>query len=160
MPTSKICTTCNKDKPLKEFSKSKLGKYGFHSKCKSCMNLYQKSRKENGDTPSKKILATSAPMELSFLKEIERPPKVGMRLGEAKTFLAGIQRDWQKYGSDMDFKAAFQKYGSGKALSSCTALWVELKRVAEKGEYKTIDEYWRAGRPYKYGNKVVKTGKK
>lgn len=37
--TTKICTTCKEIKLIEEFYKSKLGKNGYHSKCKPCEKL-------------------------------------------------------------------------------------------------------------------------
>lgn len=42
----KICTTCNIEKSLDCFGKSKLGKFGVKSKCKKCINESQKTPEE------------------------------------------------------------------------------------------------------------------
>ena len=44
MVTEKKCTSCNKVKPLSEFSKKKNGKNGLRSECKSCASAYGKTR--------------------------------------------------------------------------------------------------------------------
>jgi len=36
LPQSKICTKCGLDKPLSEYHKHTLGKYGLNPRCKSC----------------------------------------------------------------------------------------------------------------------------
>ncbi len=36
LPESQVCTRCNLLKPLTEFYKQPLGKYGRHSRCKDC----------------------------------------------------------------------------------------------------------------------------
>lgn len=38
---TKICTECQEEKELAEFTKQKAGKYGVTSKCKECMKLYR-----------------------------------------------------------------------------------------------------------------------
>src|SRR5690606_12898328 len=38
----KICTKCNKPKPLEAFSKVKGGKHGRASRCKACVSAYSK----------------------------------------------------------------------------------------------------------------------
>lgn len=35
----KICTSCDEEKPLEEFYKSKRGKQGRHARCKRCYSL-------------------------------------------------------------------------------------------------------------------------
>lgn len=42
-PTSKICSICNVDKPLTEFTKLKAGKYGRNSQCKNCRKEKRKA---------------------------------------------------------------------------------------------------------------------
>jgi hypothetical protein len=44
---SKICTSCNIEKLLNEFHKSRFGKDGYSSQCKSCRSEYSKKRYEN-----------------------------------------------------------------------------------------------------------------
>lgn len=51
MIKSKICTGCDKLKPLTEFYESKVGKYNRHSKCKKCareisIKYYQEHQEE------------------------------------------------------------------------------------------------------------------
>lgn len=41
-PTEKICSGCEITKPLSEFAPNPNGKYGRHSRCKSCQNTKQK----------------------------------------------------------------------------------------------------------------------
>ena len=44
---TKICTKCNKRKPLSKFYKSKFGKYGVYSICKKCCSkIYQKNKQK------------------------------------------------------------------------------------------------------------------
>jgi hypothetical protein len=38
---TKICTKCNTEKPLNNFTKDKNGKYGVKSKCKKCIKEYR-----------------------------------------------------------------------------------------------------------------------
>lgn len=38
--TTKICTKCNLNKPLADFSRSKTGKYGVNSRCRLCVREY------------------------------------------------------------------------------------------------------------------------
>lgn len=38
---TKICTKCNKEKPLTEFHKQKFGKLGVKASCKECCNKYR-----------------------------------------------------------------------------------------------------------------------
>jgi len=44
LPKSKTCTKCGDEKLLEEFYKSKMGKYGRESHCKSCTKLYNMQR--------------------------------------------------------------------------------------------------------------------
>jgi hypothetical protein len=44
---TKICSKCNKEKPLSDFYKHEKGKFGVHSICKCCRIEYQKTYKEN-----------------------------------------------------------------------------------------------------------------
>jgi hypothetical protein len=45
---TKVCTKCGKNKPITDFHKCKIGKYGVCSWCKQCMAEYHKlRRKEN-----------------------------------------------------------------------------------------------------------------
>lgn len=45
MPESKICTKCKVEKPLDEFHKRKIGKFGRQPRCKVCVaEHYQKNR--------------------------------------------------------------------------------------------------------------------
>lgn len=37
MDTKKVCTSCEIDKPLSEYTKAKYGRFGKTSKCKSCV---------------------------------------------------------------------------------------------------------------------------
>jgi hypothetical protein len=37
---TRICTSCGAEKPLSEFGKAKLGKYGKTSRCKPCVNAH------------------------------------------------------------------------------------------------------------------------
>ncbi len=46
---SKICSICNKDKKLHEFSVSNSGKYGFRSSCKQCNNNLNRLRRRTKD---------------------------------------------------------------------------------------------------------------
>lgn len=43
---TKICTLCHIEKELTGFHKNKLGKFGVHSKCKSCKKQYQIENKD------------------------------------------------------------------------------------------------------------------
>ena len=42
----KVCTTCNKEKKLIEFSKNKNRSGGYNGRCKECTNKYYKYNKE------------------------------------------------------------------------------------------------------------------
>jgi hypothetical protein len=59
---SKVCTSCKKEKPFNNFSKSKLGKNGLASKCKKCVNELavirrkEKHIKNNTLSPTDRIL--------------------------------------------------------------------------------------------------------
>jgi 5-methylcytosine-specific restriction endonuclease McrA len=53
MTQTKICTTCNQEKQLTEFNKSKLGKYGVTTKCKCCRKQYRIANKEQVATQQK-----------------------------------------------------------------------------------------------------------
>lgn len=46
MTTNKICTTCKDEKSLDNFNKSKTGKYGVTSTCKTCVKKYNKDNSE------------------------------------------------------------------------------------------------------------------
>lgn len=61
--TLKRCTMCKKEKPLKEFSKSKQGKFGRKSTCKACDSAYAASRYASGliKKSKKKQLEEKAP---------------------------------------------------------------------------------------------------
>ena len=39
---SKVCSKCNKDKPLEEYNKNKTGRFGRLSFCKACKSEYDK----------------------------------------------------------------------------------------------------------------------
>jgi len=39
---TRLCCKCNKDKPLTEFNKNSKGKFGLHSRCKSCSSIQGK----------------------------------------------------------------------------------------------------------------------
>ena len=41
--SSKVCSICNVDKPLEDFTKLKAGKYGRNSQCKNCRNAKRKA---------------------------------------------------------------------------------------------------------------------
>jgi hypothetical protein len=43
---TKRCTTCGEEKEISEFIKSKLGKFGVNSMCKSCTKIYFEVNKE------------------------------------------------------------------------------------------------------------------
>lgn len=43
---SRVCTTCLAEKDLDQFVKSKLGKFGKSSQCKSCDKVYRDARKD------------------------------------------------------------------------------------------------------------------
>lgn len=51
---TKVCTDCNIEKPLDEFSKHKKGLYGVVARCKSCLRkrgkIYYYSHIEQGKT--------------------------------------------------------------------------------------------------------------
>lgn len=34
---SKVCNTCEREKPFEDYYKSKTGKFGYHGQCKDCM---------------------------------------------------------------------------------------------------------------------------
>ncbi len=42
-----VCTGCNCEKPIDEFSKNKNGKFGRRSKCKECINAIERRTKRN-----------------------------------------------------------------------------------------------------------------
>jgi len=42
----KTCITCGKSQSITEFYKNRGGKYGVHSKCKSCSKAYRESRRD------------------------------------------------------------------------------------------------------------------
>jgi hypothetical protein len=44
---TKVCTTCQTDKPLEEFSPSPKGRLGRQSRCKACTNIYLAERLAN-----------------------------------------------------------------------------------------------------------------
>lgn len=44
---SKICTKCNQEKSIVEFSKFKHGKYGVKSACKYCDKQYRQDNAEH-----------------------------------------------------------------------------------------------------------------
>ena len=39
---AKVCTTCNIEKPLTDFAKSKTERFGVRSRCKGCTSIYNK----------------------------------------------------------------------------------------------------------------------
>lgn len=43
---TKICTKCNQEKNIFEFSKAKLGKFGVQSVCKSCVKKFREENQE------------------------------------------------------------------------------------------------------------------
>ena len=43
---TKICSKCKVEKPLSEFHKQKLGKYGVNNQCKHCIGEYYEKNKE------------------------------------------------------------------------------------------------------------------
>jgi hypothetical protein len=45
-PKSKICTKCDIEKPLEEFSRQKGGKFGRRAHCKVCMAEYREANRE------------------------------------------------------------------------------------------------------------------
>lgn len=47
---TKICSKCGEEKPLTEYYKSKKGKYGYDSGCKSCRRIYLKKYAELNKT--------------------------------------------------------------------------------------------------------------
>ena len=46
MPKSKICTKCKVEKPLDEFHKRKIGKFGRQPRCKVCVAKYYGENRE------------------------------------------------------------------------------------------------------------------
>ena len=43
---NKICTSCNQEKEISNFSKHQTGKFGVRSSCKNCEKLYQTKNKD------------------------------------------------------------------------------------------------------------------
>ena len=65
LPTSKPCTRCGKDKPLKNFYKQWSGKYGRTSMCRHCLLKAHKIKLQN------KKLAESEKKKCSTCKRIK-----------------------------------------------------------------------------------------
>lgn len=53
--TSKVCTSCETEKPITEFYKHVGGKFGVKSQCKVCVNKRNKEYKEKNPEVVKKI---------------------------------------------------------------------------------------------------------
>lgn len=147
------CSVCSKIKPASEFRKRRKDfGGGIYSICDFCV-------KNPLPIPS---AITSADLDLGFLLDMKRLSKIGWTIEQAKLLLFKI-KEAHEAGST-NFDQVYMKYSSGKSKSGCIAILKELKTLAKHNQdtkkLMTLEEYWKAGRPFKSGAKVLVKGKK
>ena len=152
MSKQKTCKQCQEDKPLEEFSRDISSDDGKAYKCKKCaseyMRNYNKGRKRDKSSSPLPISSITKfngkKTSLDFLMNISllKEGKYGL---EMMRKIVGLLHD----GKGIDEIA---KEVDG-ARSSIRCIFNELKKAAE--EKMTLEQYVKAGRPFRYGRKVV-----
>lgn len=90
---SKVCTLCNKELSVNEFSPSKKGLYGFGSRCRKCENKriyeYRQKNKKNNTKITKEYKSTGRGMV--YCVECQGYYKFGVTSKSMKRRLVNLQ---------------------------------------------------------------------
>lgn len=168
-PTNKKCVACHKELPLDQFWNDRTNPSGKVARCKECHKSGNVSfvHPGQGGNKLKRIPdeITNAEVTFDFLADIKKGGKLGWQLPQVKLLLIKVQ-EANKAGLT-DFRRIFAAYGSGRAVSSCQNVMTEIKKLAvhnreQKAKNKperTLDEYWKGPREFKFGNTVVADAK-
>ena len=69
---AKICTKCKKNLPFSEYSKQSKGKFGLHSRCRTCVKTYQKANKEKIAKSQKRYKQNNKEKIAEYQKEYQK----------------------------------------------------------------------------------------
>jgi hypothetical protein len=102
-PETKVCATCQVEKPLTEFNKKREGK--VRSECKSCQSAYWFRWKEGKDivmdTSTDDALYVMSISKLPGIVKIGRskhPRERAFQLALSMPFLVNVDHQYEKYG--------------------------------------------------------------
>lgn len=111
--TSKICSTCLLDQPITEYYKNN-SKCGYRSRCKSCIQIYQTSRKD---------------IKSEYDKEYRKDKEISV---ERREYLRIKSLEWNKRN------VGHKNYLSAKRRASkkfATPFWSETTQILELFKY-------------------------
>ena len=151
---TKVCSLCGLEKKSSEFYSSKLLKDKLRSACITC----EKARVNNYNNRKFKLKGLAGNIgrtktDLSFLLHLRKAGVNCWDLDNAKTLLAAIRENSTEIKPKSIKEIVTEHKEIKKSPSGCISFINELKRAAENKM--TLESYLLAGRPYRYGKKVI-----
>lgn len=168
---SKKCPMCDKVKSAENYHKSNAAKTGLSVYCKPCSAEkskryhsphYVSKRTSKPLTESSGVILTPAFLEskektpLDFLASIQKTSRLNWSYDQALGLVMGLKRAFDK--GAIDLKECYAKYAPNKSYGACNALIKELKQALAAGM--SLEDYWKTGRKFRAGAKVLVEGKK
>ena len=134
---SKICKTCNEEKPLDLFSKEKRKTDGHTSKCSKCLSIYAKNYYLNNEEKIKKRSITY------YAKNTEKCNESNnLRYQKNKTRYTEIQKKWRE--NNPEKVEGYRKTSNINRLGKykdIQKLWVINNSEAVKEYRKTLKKF-------------------
>lgn len=108
--TSKICTGCNTDKPLDDYSPAKQGKHGRQAKCKECKRAYALEK-------------LSDPAKRASKQAQERERRRSDPEYRAKRNAQSLDANLKRYAEDAEYRAKVLAASKRHAISNPHLVW-------------------------------------
>lgn len=130
--TSKICTDCNTDKPLNDYSPAKQGKHGRQAKCKECKRTYALKRLSD---PAKRASKQAQARE-------RRNSDVEYR---AKRNAQSLDLNLKRYAEDAEFRAKALAASKRHAVANPHLVWKKtaIYRLKQFGFTPVVEDFTR-----------------
>lgn len=120
---SKTCTKCNIDKPLIEFTKSKITKDELQYNCKLCRKEYAQENKKHIQEHAKSYQETNKEYLKAYTKEYRRINKEKIQLDN---------KDYEEINKDRDRPAKAARTAKRRASKlKATPAWCELDLIKQ-----------------------------
>lgn len=138
----KTCTKCGETKPFAEYYKSRLGKHGLASQCKSCKDKQSRAHRETNAAHyaegAKKRAAAHRKEHPEYMREyrrINREKLLAQGLARYRTHLAPLQKE--RYRASVETLAdsyvrTLIQQGSSLPSTAIPFELIELKRAELK----------------------------
>lgn len=145
--TSKICTGCNTDKPLDDYSPAKQGKHGRQAKCKACKAAYALNRLSD---PSKRASKQAQERE-------RRDSDTDYR---AKRNAQSLGLNLKRYANDAEFRAKALATSKRHAAANPHLVWKKtaIYRLKQFGFTPIVEDFTRGDVVRAYGDECFYCG--